>query len=275
MIARIDRIVTKQLIVGTAFFAALFGLAGCAPVPTPSAHAGKESGDPRKKLVMLIAEPEYETARTLPAFAARRLAKDFRVVVVSGPTTPGATEFEHLEEIADADLLLVSVRRRTPPPGQLELIRRYVKSGRPVVGIRTASHAFRLMKGSPPDGQADWPDWDAEVIGGNYHNHYREGSVAAVTATKPDHAILARVALPFSSRSTLYKVSPLRAGTDALLVAAIPSESPEPVAWTFTRSDGGRTFYTSLGSPSDFENPSFQQLLHNGILWAASGPASP
>jgi type 1 glutamine amidotransferase len=51
--------------------------------------------------------------------------------------------------------------------------------------------------------------------------------------------------------------------------AAIAGEPAEPAAWTFTRADGGRTFYTSLGSPEDFRNPSFARLLKNGIFWAA------
>ena len=54
-----------------------------------------------------------------------------------------------------------------------------------------------------------------------------------------------------------------------LLTASIPKQPAEPVAWTFTRADGGRTFYTSLGSPSDFKNDSFTRLLRNGIAWAA------
>jgi type 1 glutamine amidotransferase len=233
-----------------------------------------EIRDSRKKLVMLIAESEYETAQTLPKFAAQFLEKDFRVVVVAGSMAEGATAFSGIEELTDADLLLVSVRRRTPPKEQLDVIRRYVQSGKPVVGIRTACHAFKLMKGSPPAGDADWPEWDAEVIGGNYHNHYRIGSVATVTAVQPAHAILAGVTLPFTSSSTLYKVVPLRPRTEPLLVAAIAGESPEPVAWTFVRGDGGRTFYTSLGSPADFQNASFERLLRNGIFWAA-GVESP
>src|SRR5262245_58291601 len=103
--------------------------------------------DTRKKLVMLIAEPEYDTAKTLPEFATKHLAKDYRVVIVSGSTAAGENRFDKINEIADADILLVSVRRRTPPQAQMDLIRRHILSGKPVVGIRTASHAFALGRG--------------------------------------------------------------------------------------------------------------------------------
>jgi type 1 glutamine amidotransferase len=231
------------------------------------------AADTRKKLVMLIAEHEYETATTLPEFAAKHLAKDFRVVTVTGSLAPGQTAFESINEIADADVLLVSVRRRTPPKAQLDVIRRHVKAGKPVVGIRTASHAFALGRGQTlADGNADWPQFDAEVIGGNYSNHHGKGPPTRVTPTDSaaaGHPILKGVMLPFESESTLYKNTPLKPGAKPLVTGTIPNQPPEPLAWTFMRPGGGRTFYTSLGSPSDFKNGSFVTLLRNGILWAA------
>ncbi len=246
------------------FFAALC----CAIAPSVLFAA-----DSRKKLVMLIAEHEYETARTLPEFAAQHLAKEFRVVTVTGSTSAGQNTLDPIAEVADADVLLVSVRRRTPPKAQLDAIRRHIEAGKPVVGIRTSSHAFALGKGQTlAAGNAEWPQFDAEVIGGNYHNHHGAGPITTVTAAASSvakHPILRGVTLPFTSKSSLYKNEPLRPGAAALLTGTIPGQAPEPVAWTFKRSDGGRTFYTSLGGPGDFVNASFTQLLRNGIVWAA------
>ena len=231
------------------------------------------AADGRKKLVMLIAEHEYETAASLPEFAAKHLAKDFRVVTITGSLAPGENAFESVKEIADADVLLVSVRRRTPPKAQLEAIRKHIAAGKPVVGIRTASHAFSLVKGKKLDaGNAEWTEFDAEVIGGSYTGHYGKGDNIKVTPSNADAAkrpILKGVTLPFESEYSLYKNNPLRAGTQPLLAGAIPGKDPEPVAWVFNRPGGGKTFYTSLGGVSDFKNPSFVTLLRNGLLWAA------
>jgi type 1 glutamine amidotransferase len=231
------------------------------------------AADGRKKLVMLIAEHEYETATSLPEFASRHLGRDFRVVIVTGSLAPGENAFDRVQEIADADVLLVSVRRRTPPKAQLDAIRRHITAGKPVVGIRTASHAFSPARGkTPAAGNAEWPQFDAEVIGGNYTNHHGKGPPIRVTASggsAANHPILKGVTLPFESEYSLYKNTPLRPGALALLTGSIPGKDPEPVAWTFTRADGGRTFYTSLGGLSDFKHPSFVTLLRNGILWAA------
>lgn len=219
---------------------------------------------------MLIAEPEYETARSLPEFAAKFLEKDFQVVVVSGPGAAGGDPFDQIEAIADADLLLVSVRRHTPPAAQMDVIRKFVAAGKPVVGIRTACHAFALgAKQVLPPGCADWPEWDAQVIGGHYTNHHGHGPIVHIRPTVAADPILRGVTVPFESDAWFYKVSPLSPGAKPLLTGEIPGQPTEPVAWTFRRTDGGPTFFTSLGNPADFKNASFQQLLRNGIFWAA------
>src|SRR5262245_40833744 len=66
---------------------------------------------PRKKLVLLISAQSYETDQTLPKFATRFLVDDFRVVIVTGAMTHPMQQFDHIEEVVDADLLLVSVWR--------------------------------------------------------------------------------------------------------------------------------------------------------------------
>jgi type 1 glutamine amidotransferase len=226
--------------------------------------------DVRKKLVLLIAEPEYDTAKTLPAFASQFLEKEFRVVTVTGGAGEEQTGFANFREIADADVLVVSVRRRTPPKEQLDLIRAHVREGKPVVGIRTASHAFALAKGQTlAPGHADWPEWDAEVLGGNYTGHHAKTMPTTVTAAASGDPLLRGVTTPFRSTSWLYKASPLRAGAHVIATGAVEGQPPEPVAWCFTRADKGRTFYTSLGHPDDFREPAFQNLLLNGIRWAA------
>jgi type 1 glutamine amidotransferase len=229
------------------------------------------AADSRKKLVMLISESEYETAKTLPAFAEKFLQKDFRVVVVSGPTVDTEPHvFGRIEEIADADVLLVSTRRRALPKAQLDAVRRYIAAGKPVVGIRTASHAFSLRANQKaPDGGQQWPEWDAEVFGGNYTNHHAKGPTTTVTAAPGNQPLLRGVKVPFETTSTLYKVSPLREGARPIVIGTIPDQPPEPLAYTFTRKDGGKSLYISIGGPNDFQNPSFTALLRNALLWAA------
>lgn len=227
------------------------------------------AGDRRPEVVVLCSEPEYETEKTLPAFALSDLGHDARVSFVwSDESQPN--HFPGLSAIDSADLLLISVRRRTPPPLEMEAIRRFIASGKPVVGIRTASHAFCLRNQPAPEGSADWPEFDRDVIGGSYTNHHGNGPQTVVEPSGSDalHSpILAGVDLSqLRGHGSLYKVSPLQDGATSLLTGTIPGAAAEPIAWTYRRPDGGTTFYSSLGHRDDFEQPEFRRLLKNAIL---------
>lgn len=253
------------------FIRLLFAFAASA-LAAATLHAASSARDARKKIVMLIAEHEYETATSLPPFAAQHL-KDFRVAVVTGSLAPGEVAMDPIKEVADADVLLVSVRRRTLPKAQLDLIRKHVAAGKSVVGIRTASHAFALSKNQKlAPGNSEWPEFDAEVLGGNYVGHHGKDTITHVTLSPVadnKHPILRGVKLPFKSDATLYKTNPLRPGATPLLTGTIPGVPPEPLAWAFKRKDGGKSFYISLGGPSDFKNPEFVKVLRNALTWAA------
>ena len=180
-----------------------------------------------------------------------------------------------IEVLDQADVVLISVRRRTLTAAQLDYVRKFVASGKPMVGIRTASHSFHQREAAPPEGRADWKTFDADVWGGHYTNHLgvaKEGpsSVVSIASGADQHPILLGFpAGDFSSEGTLYLTSPLAAGTSLLLTGRFGDKSGEPVAWTFTRTDKGRSFYTSLGQKSDFAQPAFCQMLHNALVWAA------
>lgn len=233
--------------------------------------------DHRPHLVLIIGEDEYKTEQSLPLFALKHLGKDFRVsTVFARDSMPN--DFPGLEALDDADLILVSVRRRTLPEEQLARIRKFVSAGKPVVGIRTASHAFSLRPGQKVTaGHAVWPEFDHDVLGGNYAGHHdaklaKDGkSFVQVKAGAEKNAILNGVpTTELSVRSSLYRNTPLGEKATALVMGRIEGiERPEPVAWTNTHTAGGRVFYTSLGSPDDFEMPVFRRLLRNGIYWAS------
>lgn len=230
------------------------------------------AADKRPHVVMVMAEGEYETAQTLPQFGGDFLGRDFRVSYVYGSETD-PNDIPGLEKaLATADVLLISVRRRALPPAQLEAVRKYVAAGKPMVGIRTASHAFGLRGKQPPAGTETWEEFDQEVWGGNYNNHYAntlKSTIETVDANAK-HPILRGVSRePFTQNGSLYQAAPLAAGTTTLLTGAVEGKPAEPVAWTFRRADGGWSFYTSLGHKDEFQQKPFERLLLNSIYWAA------
>lgn len=240
-----------------------------------SALQPKATAPPSAHVVFMIGEDEYHTWETLPEFAEHDLKKaGYRVTIVQADASDKNSFPGLVEALRTADLLFVSVRRRTPPTEQLDAVRAHLAAGKPLVGIRTACHAFALRPADPPPPaqHATWQDFDPVVLGGHYTNHHPAGPVTTVTLgpAGKSHPILKGVSVNnLSSAGSLYKVSPLEKDAAVLLVGAIPNEPAEPVAWTHTYGPNqARVFYTSLGHPDDFKNTQFRRLLSNGIAWA-------
>lgn len=227
--------------------------------------------DHRPRVLIVMAEREYKTNQTLPQFALNALDTDFSVDYVYANETE-RNDLPGLEALDQVDILLLSVRRRWLPQAQMDALRRFVAAGKAVVGVRTANHAFVVRHKLPPQGLTDWAEFDRDIVGGSYANHHGVGSDVALATTEAGaaHAILQGIDVSaLVGKGSLYKVSPLMKSATALLVGTIPDKPSEPIAWTNVRADGGRTFYTSLGHPDDFEQPEFVKLLRNALLWAA------
>jgi len=226
--------------------------------------------DPKPHVVIVSAEDEYQTEKTLPAFAAKHLA-DCRVSLV----TADPKNKHHLPEIGklkDADIMIFSVRRRPLVTADLEAIKSYLKSKKPIVAIRTSSHAFAPKKGeTPPPGAMAWESFDEDVLGCKYTGHFPNTVKTVVTrpAAVKDHPILKGLSADsFVSPSWLYKSNPLAKDCTVLLIGTAGESAPEPAVWVRDKSsDRGRLFYTCLGHPGDFELPEFVTLLKNGITW--------
>lgn len=238
-------------------------------------------GDVKKQIAMIIGENEYHTWETLPEFARKELEwRGYQISYVLASPKDGAPDFKDFEVIKDADLIVVSARRRTPPKAMMELLRAHVNAGKPVVGIRTASHAFDA---TPTNADfASWPTFDVDVLGGHYEGHYGNKPPAAphttveVISSNASHLVLTGVKSgPFRVTSHLYKNRNLAATTVPLLRGRVEGkDSVEPVAWVNTAQDR-RVFYTSLGNPEDFQLSAFRRLLLNGILWCLHEPLPP
>ena len=160
-----------------------------------------------------------------------------------------------MELIDDTDVLLVFTRRLNTTGKELERFKSYCANGKPIIGIRTASHAFQ-----------NWLVFDKEVLGGNYQGHYGSGPICHVEIASGanDHPILDGVS-PFDSYGSLYKNTPIAENT-FLLLNGIIDEHSEPIAWTRI-NNGGRVFYTSLGHQKDFRSEDFLRFIANAVFW--------
>lgn len=233
-------------------------------------HEFRFAKDLRATVLVAMAEPEYKTEIGLTEFARKRLWRDYRVVMVYG-RNEGAGDLPAFQRLDEADLLLLSIRRRPISAHDMSVLRDYVKGGKPIVGIRTANHAFSLRQGSPPPDRLTWDSWDAEIFGGSYTNHYGAEmavSLLPLSADQQSHPIIADSGIEsLRIGGSLYKVAPLHTKCVPLMNARVDGKPVEPIAWTFERADGGKSFYTSLGHEKEFEQECFARLLENAIQW--------
>lgn len=262
----------------------------------------------KRKIAILIGDDEYKTETTLPPFAEKELKYlGFEVTIVHSDSQDKDNFPGMAEAVKSADLVLVSVRRRLPPKEQLDALKAHVAAGKPVVGIRTACHAWCLRdekqnQAAAAAGKGVWPEFDPEVIGGHYVNHHGNGPKTAITlaesagvpasagqrpvppkggtpaghqgGTPAGHPILLGVRVEkLIGNGSLYVVQPLAETAQPLLIGSIFAKEPEPVAWTnLAGPKRARVFNTTLGHWDDFENPAFSKLLVNGITWAIADP---
>ncbi|MDY0166342.1 MAG: ThuA domain-containing protein [Thermoguttaceae bacterium] len=236
-------------------------------------------------IVLVAGDHEYRSEVTLPLVAEiLRSQHGFRTSLVmpvdeEGNIDPKADRsLRGLEALADADLAVFYLRWRTLPDDQMQKIVDFVNSGRPMIGLRTTTHAFRNQEGE----YARWNDgFGRDIFGQRWITHHGGQSNTEVLPAVTPHPVLRGVE-PFVGRSWLYHVTPMH-GEDVqtlLLGRAIDSNKPvdgphphiQPVAWTKTYTgDTGltsRVFFTTLGHPEEFADVSMRRLVVNSVYWA-------
>jgi type 1 glutamine amidotransferase len=168
-----------------------------------------------------------------------------------------------LENLEHCDVMLLFTRRLKLSGDDLRRIQEYCLAGKPVVGVRTASHAIQ-----------SWLELDKLVLGGNYRGHYSNDLATDVTLVENAKGDpLLEGVKPFRSAGSLYKNQGLADDCRVLMTGTSP-EATEPITWTRTFK-GGRVFYTSLGHAQDFQEQSFRRLLVNALFWAAGRDVEP
>ncbi len=250
------------------------------------------------KVVFVTGDEEYRSEESMPMLA-KILERDFNIKTTvayalsdAGEISPNRSDnIDGLEELEDADLLVMFTRFRRLPDRQLKMITDYVDSGRPLVGFRTSTHAFKYPKENP-NAPAMNNVWPIQTFGQKWithHGHFADGKETMTSVTlmpsKEKHVIL-RGVKPFAAHSWLYHVEgggdKLHGDCDRLLMGHATRSNhmknlkrfplDTPVAWTKTNttkdSDKVRVFFTTLGHPFDFKNKSMRTLALNGILWA-------
>ncbi len=232
-------------------------------------------------VVFVAGDHEYSGEVTMPIFA-QALEKDygFTTKVLSAfPNQNSEKNIPNLAELAKADMVVFFLRWRQLPDSQLVHIENYLKSGKPVLGFRTSTHAFNFPKGHPQEQWNDFGEFALNAPPGwrrkGDHHHYGHNSTTQVYAAKNaiNNQLLKGVNPNFNVPSWLYHVLPsypTKGSTWLLMGKAINPDHEaidNPVAWYGINSFGAKVFTTTLGHPEDLQQKDLQKLIINAIHW--------
>jgi type 1 glutamine amidotransferase len=228
------------------------------PVADAPGTPARQNTDGKKLKVCLVSGSfEYKSDDSLTAFKTYLEANYPVECTLVIAKTEKDKDLAGLEALDTCDVAIFFTRRLQVEGAALERVKKYASSGKPLIGIRTASHGFQ-----------NYLQMDKEVLGGDYQGHYGAGPVCEVTlaAKGKGHPILTGVSA-FKSNGSLYKNPNVAADVTVLLTGTVPGQPAQPVAWV-REKDGRRVFYTSLGHPDDFRDENFRRLLVNALAWA-------
>lgn len=267
---------------------------------------GGEGPGKGKHIVLISGDEEYRSEEALPQLA-KILSKHhgFKTTVVfaidpeTGDINPNKGDnIPGLQALQTADLMIIATRFRHLPDDQMKYIADYVEAGKPVIGLRTATHAFNgggtYARYSNGSGVAGWQGgFGKQVLGEQWVNHHgqhgKEGTRGIVVPGQEKNPILRGIE-PGSvfGPTDVYTVvlddvykncNPLLLGevTETLEstskgVAGKKNEPMMPVAWTkFYKSPSGKdalVFCTTMGAATDLKAEGMRRLIINAAYWA-------
>lgn len=276
----------------------LLGLPGRAE-PAGVVIEGADGPGKGKHIVLIAADDEYRSEELIPQLAkilARR--EGFRCTVLfavdpEGKVNPATKDnIPGLEALETADLLVLFARFRELPDDQMKRIVDYLDAGKPLLSLRTSTHAFNYSKHkdspyarysynskNPPGG------FGRAVVGETWVNHYgkhqKESTRGVIAPGLEKHPIVRGVEDVWGP-SDVYSINSLTGDSQPIVLGQVltgmePTDPPAtgkelvPVAWTKTYTGPAgkpaRIFATTMGHAWDLKNEGFRRLLVNACLW--------
>lgn len=270
-------------------------------------YDGFEGPGKGKHIVLICGDEEYRSEEMIPQLG-KILAKHhgFKCTVLfptdkrNGTINPNQNDnIPGLESLKNADLTVLFLRWRNLPDEQMQHLAEYIESGRPIIGLRTSTHAFKL----PPTSRFAHYTWDfrgkgyeggfgRQVLGETWISHHGKHGVQStrgiIDPKHKDHPILRGindgdiwgptdvygVRLPLPDDCTPLVFGQVLEGmkpTDKA-VEGVQNDPMMPIAWTkaYRTAQGktARVFCSTMASSQDFESEGLRRLLVNACYWA-------
>ncbi len=256
-------------------------------------------------MLLVSGDDEYRSEEALPMLGqvlAAHHGFDCRVTFSVDPATGHINPEEKgnlpgLEALETADIVVLFLRFRRLSDTDMARVARYVESGKPLIALRTATHAFAYEPASTsPYAHWSWdhagPNWKAgfggAVLGTSWVAHHgahgSQSTRGVVAEGAAMHPILRGVSDVWGP-SDVYAVSPLPQGTRVLLEGSVQEgmqpTSPAvvgavnqprmPLVWIQERQSESkqpqRVLCSTIGAATDFACEDLRRLLVNAVYW--------
>lgn len=270
-------------------------------------YEGKEVPGKGKKVVLLAGDEEYRSEEVMPMLAkilSERHGFTCTVVWSLNPATGEIDPNEHanlpgMEALDTADACIMLLRFRAPKDEQMKHFADYLNAGKPIIALRTSTHAFNYPKDSKsPYEKFGWtsPTWKGGfgkvVLGETWVSHWGRHKSEATLGILEDGAkgnALCNGIKELFGDTDVYEAAPpadakvlvrgqvLKGMTrdsgaaDYMKKAKtgeVPINNPmQPVVWTREhKNEAGTTnkiLCTTMGSASDMKDESVRRLVVN------------
>jgi Trehalose utilisation len=267
---------------------------------------GSDGPGKGKHVVLVSGDEEYRSEETLPQLAKILSQRHgFKCTVLfaidrkDGTINPEQLDnIPGLDALKSADLMVLFTRMRALPDDQMQHLVDYIESGKPIVALRTATHAFALKPESKfskytwTSKEAGWEGgFGRKVLGETWISHHgdhgKQSCRGIVARGQEAHPILrgikdgdiwgptdvygVRLPLPDDSQPLVMGqvLEGMQPGDKPL--AGPKNEPMMPIAWTksyvTTTGKRARTFTTTMGASQDFESEGLRRLVVNACYW--------
>lgn len=279
----------------------IFGAGFAAAADPWITFEGKEGPGKGKHVVFLSGDEEYRSEEGLPMLA--RLLSErhgFKTTVlfsVDGDGTINPNNQKSLsgsQALESADAIVMALRFRNWPEEDMERFVNAYRAGKPIVALRTSTHAFSIGGGK----FKEFTSFGKRVLGEEWVSHWgvhgREATKGIVEEAAKDHPVLRGVEGVFGD-TDVYEAYPPADATILLRGQVLKGMNPDdppasyvkkrasdggeqdvntpmmPIAWVreFKNEAGNvnRILTTTMGAATDLESEGLRRLVVNGIFW--------
>lgn len=257
-----------------------------------------------KNIVLIAGDDEYRSEEGLPMLAKILSTHHGFNTTVLFPINPEnnevvpnyKTNIPGMEALEDADLAIILLRFRELPDEQMRYFDEFLKAGKPLLALRTSTHAFNYSAESKsPYAKYHWqsksPGWEKgfgkKILGETWVSHHGHHAVEGTRALLDGIQAAAKNPIlngvtDIWAASDVYTVTNIGDDGSVLIhgasTAGMTPESPinwkkslMPVAWTksyfLEGGKKGRVFASTMGASVDLLSEDLRRLIVNATYW--------